>query len=95
MLEITDIRVRLVANDSNLKAFASFTIDGAFVVHDVRIIDGPNGYFVSMPSRRTPNGEFRDIVHPIDSEARTEFENEILTAYSNYIELEKALNSEN
>ncbi len=86
MLEITDIRVRLVANDSNLKAFASFTIDGAFVVHDVRIIDGPNGYFVSMPSRRTPNGEFRDIVHPIDTKTREQITDALVKAY----EAEKA-----
>ena len=86
MLEITDIRVRLVANDGNLKAFASFTIDGAFVVHDVRIIDGPNGYFVSMPSKRTPNGEFKDIVHPIDTKTREQITEALVKAY----EAEKA-----
>lgn len=86
MLEITDIRINLVADDSNLKAFASFTIDGAFAVHDVRIIQGTNGYFISMPSRRKPNGEFKDIVHPIDTKTRDQITTALVQAY----EAEKA-----
>ena len=86
MLKITDIRIKLVSDDSNLKAFASFTIDGAFVVHDVRIIEGSNGCFVSMPSRRKPNGEFKDIVHPIDTKTREQITTALVEAY----EAEKA-----
>ncbi len=81
MFDITDIRVRLVSNDSNLRAFASFTIDGVFVVHDVRIIEGANGCFVSMPSKRTPNGEFKDIVHPIDTKTREQITSALVEAY--------------
>ncbi len=53
-----------------MKAIASITIDGEFVVHDIRVIDGNNGMFVAMPSKKTPDGEFRDIAHPISSETR-------------------------
>lgn len=81
MFDITDIRVRLVSNDGNLRAFASFTIDGVFVVHDVRIIEGANGCFVSMPSKRTPNGEFKDIVHPIDTKTREQITSALVAAY--------------
>ena len=80
-LEITDVRVRLVSGENNLKAFASFTIDGVFVVHDVRIIEGTNVCFVSMPSKRTPNGEFRDIVHPMDTKTREQITSALVAAY--------------
>ncbi len=80
-LQITDVRIRLVSNESNLKAFASFTIDGVFVVHDVRIIEGANGYFVSMPSRRNPEGGFRDIAHPIDTKTRGIITTALVEAY--------------
>jgi len=81
-LNITDIRVRLVTKeDSKLKAVASFTIDNAFVVHDVRIIEGANGNFIAMPSRQAPSGEYRDIAHPINSETRSMLEEIILKSY--------------
>lgn len=66
-----------------MKAIASITIDDEFVVHDIRVIDGNNGMFVAMPSKRTPDGEFRDIAHPISSETRDKIQNAVLAAYEN------------
>lgn len=81
-MNITDIRIRLVAkDDSKLKAVASFTIDDAFVVHDVKVIEGANGCFIAMPPKRLPNGEYRDIVHPLNTETREMISSAILAAY--------------
>ena len=81
-LKITDIRIRLIPNrESKLKAVASITIDDCFVVHDIKVLEGNQGYFVSMPSRKTPNGEFRDIAHPINAETREKIQKAILEAY--------------
>ena len=66
-MEITDVRLRRVNTEGRVKAIASITIDGEFVVHDIRIIDSKNGLFVAMPSKRTSDGSFRDIVHPLTS----------------------------
>ena len=81
-MNITDIRIRLVAKeDSKLKAVASFTIDNAFVIHDVKIIEGNNGNFIAMPSKQAPSGEYRDIVHPLNTETREQISSAILAAY--------------
>ena len=81
-MNITDIRIRLVSkDDSKLKAVASFTIDNAFVVHDVKIIEGTNGNFIAMPTRQTPSGEYRDIAHPLNTETREQISSAILAAY--------------
>lgn len=80
-MEITDIRIKKVATDSKMKAVASVTFDNAFAVHDVKVIDGPEKLFIAMPSRRTPDGEYRDIAHPINSEMRNMLESKILAAY--------------
>ena len=81
-MEISDIRIKMVAkDDSKLKAVASFTIDEAFVVHDVKIIEGSKGTFVSMPSKQAPSGEHRDIVHPRNTETRELISSAILAAY--------------
>ena len=81
-MNITDVRIRLVSKaDSKLKAFASFTIDGAFVVHDIKIIEGSNGNFIAMPSKQAPSGEYRDIVHPLNTETREQISSAILAAY--------------
>ena len=82
-LNISDIRIKLVnKDDSKLKAVASFTIEEAFVVHDVKVIDGTNGLFVAMPSKQSPNGEARrDIVHPRNTETREQISSAILAAY--------------
>ena len=71
MLNITDLRVRLVKKeDAKLKAVASIVIDDCFVIHDIKIIEGTEGNFIAMPSRKTPDGEFKDIAHPINPETR-------------------------
>ena len=81
-MNITDVRIRLVSKaDSKLKAFASFTIDEAFVVHDIKIIEGNNGNFIAMPSRQTPDGEYKDIVHPLNTETREQISSVILAEY--------------
>ena len=82
MLNITDIRVRLVKKDDlKLKAVASITIDGCFVVHEIRVIESDKGLFVAMPSKKTPDGEFKDTAHPIDTETRNMLDKAILNAY--------------
>lgn len=82
VLNITDVRVRLVKKeDSKLKAVASITIDNSFVVHEIRVIEGANGCFVAMPSRKTPEGEFKDTAHPIDTPTREFVDKTVLDAY--------------
>lgn len=81
-MKITDVRIRLVSKeDSKLKAVASITIDECFVVHDIKVIEGKEGYFISMPSKKTPDGEYRDIVHPINTETREKIIEEVLKVY--------------
>ena len=83
-MKISDIRIRLVEKeDSKLKAVASITIDECFVVHDIKVIEGKEGYFISMPSKKTPDGEYRDIVHPINTQTREEMSAQIIEAYNN------------
>ena len=80
-MEITDIRIKKVASEGKMKAVASVTFDNAFAVHDVKVIEGPENTFVAMPSRRTPDGEYRDIAHPINSDMRNMLESKVLAAY--------------
>ncbi|MBO8164871.1 MAG: septation regulator SpoVG [Brevibacillus sp.] len=80
-MEVTDVRLRRVNTDGRMKAIASITIDHEFVVHDIRVIDGNNGMFVAMPSKRTPDGEFRDIAHPISSATREKIQLAVLAEY--------------
>lgn len=81
-MKISDIRIRLVTKeDSKLKAVASITIDECFVVHDIKVIEGKEGYFISMPSRKTPDGEYKDIVHPINTETREQIREAIMVEY--------------
>ena len=81
-MKISDVRVRLVKkDDSKLKAVASITIDDCFVIHDIKIIDGSDGYFVAMPSRKTSDGEYKDIAHPINSETRQTVIDAVLEAF--------------
>ena len=70
-MEISEIRVRMVNNESKMKAVISVTFDEVFVVHDIKVIEGDKGVFVAMPSRRSPDGVYRDIVHPINTEFRS------------------------
>lgn len=80
-MEITDIRVRKINSDGRMKAVVSVTFDDCFVVHDIRIIDGQDKLFIAMPSRRTPEGEFKDIAHPIKSELRAQLSEKIIEKY--------------
>lgn len=80
-MEVTDVRLRRVQTDGRMRAIASITLDSEFVVHDIRVIDGNAGLFVAMPSKRTPDGEFRDIAHPINSGTRTKIQEAVLQAY--------------
>ena len=81
-MKITDIRLRLIPNeDSKLKAVASITIDDCFVVHDIKVLEGNQGYFVSMPSRKTPEGDYRDVAHPINTPTREEINKLVLAKY--------------
>ena len=80
-MEITDIRIKKVASEGKMKAVASVTFENAFAVHDVKVIEGPEKLFVAMPSRRTPDGEYRDIAHPINSDMRNMLESKVLAAY--------------
>lgn len=81
-MEITDIRVRKVAKDGKMKAVVSITLDGEFVVHDIKVIEGEKGMFIAMPSRRASDGEYRDIAHPINSGTRERIQSMILEEYA-------------
>ncbi|MDD7339751.1 MAG: septation regulator SpoVG [Eubacteriales bacterium] len=86
-MTITDVRVRLVDKEGlNLKATASVTFDNAFVVHDIKVIEGREGLFIAMPSRKVPNGTYRDVAHPINSEARADIEEKVYKAYEAAVE---------
>lgn len=87
MLNITDTKVRIIENsDSKLKAIASIVIDGCFAVHDIKIIDGNDGVFIAMPSRKTTEGTFKDIAHPINTETRDFVKALVLDAYKKAVE---------
>ncbi|MBS3947602.1 MAG: septation regulator SpoVG [Dethiobacter sp.] len=88
-MRVTDVRIRKMNHEGKMKAIVSITLDEQFVVHDVRVIEGNNGLFVAMPSKRTPEGEFKDIAHPITSQTRELIQAAVLTAYS--LELGKEL----
>ena len=81
-MNISDVRIRLSQKeDSNLKAVASITIDDCFVVHDIKIIEGTDSLFIAMPSRKTAEGEYKDIAHPLNTETRTLLRDVVLNAY--------------
>lgn len=90
MLNITDTRIRLVKrDDGKLRAVASVIIDDCFAIHDIKIISGAEGEFIAMPSRKTPDGEFKDIVHPINTETREMLREKVLVAYKVALENEE------
>ena len=81
-MKITDVKLRLVSKeDAKLKAVASITIDECFVIHDIKVISGKEGPFISMPNRKTPEGEYKDIAHPINTETREMIKDAIMSAY--------------
>lgn len=82
-MQITDIRIRKVAKEGKMRAVASITIENEFVVHDIKIIEGEKGLFIAMPSKKSADGEYRDIAHPINSETREMLQRKILEAYAN------------
>jgi len=89
-MEITDIRIRKVEAEGKMKAVVSVTFDNEFVVHDIKIIESQGGLFIAMPSRKTPSGEFRDIAHPINADARNKIQNAILEKYQSMLAEEEA-----
>lgn len=80
-MQITDIKVRKINAEGRMKAVVSVTFDDAFVVHDIKVIEGQEKLFIAMPSRKTPDGEFKDIAHPINAEMREMLQSQILAKY--------------
>lgn len=81
-MNITDVRIRKITTGGKMKAVVSLTIDDCFAVHDIKVIESQNGLFIAMPSRKTPDGQFKDIAHPINSETRKFLEKLILENYN-------------
>lgn len=88
-MKITDVRIRKVNDEGKMKAIVSVTFDDAFVVHDIKIIEGQNGLFIAMPSRKMADGEYRDIAHPINSETRTMIQEAVFAEYEKITTEEK------
>ena len=82
-MQITVIRVRRIVKEGKMKAVVSVTLDDEFVVHDIKVIEGENGLFIAMPSKKATDGEYRDIAHPINSTTRDAMQKQILEAYEN------------
>ena len=93
-MTITDVRIRKRAAEGKMKAIVSVTFDNEFVVHDIKVIEGQNGLFIAMPSRKTPDGEFKDIAHPINTDTREKIQTSILKAYEEAMEEENVVISE-
>lgn len=85
-MRITDVRVRKVSKEGKMKAIVSITIDDEFAVHDIKVIEGEKGLFIAMPSRKTADGEYRDIAHPINAETREKIQKLILEQYETALE---------
>jgi len=84
-LNITDVRIRKINAEGKMKAIVSVTFDDEFVVHDIKVIEGQSGLFIAMPSRKTPDGEYKDIAHPINAETRGMIQKSILEKYQEMI----------
>ena len=80
-MKITDVRVRKITKEGKMRAVVSITLDEVFVVHDIKVIEGDKGLFIAMPSKKSSDGEYRDIAHPINSETREMVQTMILEAY--------------
>ena len=80
-MQVTDVRVRKIAKEGRMKSVVSITLDEEFVVHDIKVIEGDKGLFIAMPSKRTADGEYKDIAHPINSSARDAIQKVILESY--------------
>lgn len=84
-MNITDIKI-FIRDNNQLKAFANIVIDDAFIIRNLKLIEGKNGLFVAMPSRKKRNGEFQDIAHPLNSDIRQEMEDQIIASYMQELE---------
>lgn len=82
-MKITDVRVRKTTKEGKMRAVVSITLDDEFVIHDIKVIEGERGLFIAMPSKKSADGEYRDIAHPINSATREKIQNIILNAYEN------------
>lgn len=82
-MEVTDIRIKKVEGDGKLKAYVTVTFDDCFVVHNIKVIEGKNGAFIAMPSRKTKDGEYKDVAHPIKADFRERLQGSILSMYEN------------
>ncbi|KYO67287.1 septation regulator SpoVG [Thermovenabulum gondwanense] len=80
-MEITDVRIRKIQEEGKMKAIVSVTFDNEFVVHDIRVIEGDSGLFIAMPSRKTADGQFKDIAHPLNSYMRAKIQEAVLKSY--------------
>lgn len=87
-MTITDVWVRKIEKEGKLKAIVSITLDNEFVVHDIKVIEGEKGLFIAMPSKKSADGEFRDIAHPINSSTRERIQSTILERYQKSLEEE-------
>lgn len=81
MAEITDVRIYKIEGTGNLRAYATVTLDDAYVVHGLKVMEGESGLWVSMPASKNKKGEFKDIFHPINKEAREVLVNAVIGAY--------------
>ena len=81
-MQVTDIRIRVVQNESKMKAVASVTFDECFVVHDIKVIDGEKGLFIAMPSKKSRSGEYRDVAHPINADMRGMLQEKVIESYN-------------
>lgn len=85
-MNITDVRVRRITKEGRLRAIVAITIDGEFVVHDIKVIEGDEHLYIAMPSRQSPDGVFRDIAHPINAEVREKIQNIVIEKYKEVID---------
>ena len=88
-MTITDVRVRKIASEGKMKAIVSVTFDNEFVVHDIKVIEGEKGLFIAMPSRKSSDGEYRDIAHPINTQTRDKLQKLVLEAYDKAEDVEE------
>ncbi len=91
IMQITDIKIRkLFSNDGPMKAIVSVTFDNQLALHDIKVINARDKYFIVMPSKKNPDNTFRDVVHPINSDFRAELEEQVIAAYFSALEAAEA-----
>lgn len=94
-MQITDIKIRKLFDDGPMKAIVSVTFDGQLAVHDIKVINARDKFFIVMPSRKNPDDTYRDIVHPINAQFRATLESAVIEAYQNELKTAAAAASEN